>query len=688
MGRSAQNAGPPWSDLSRHQWQLLWQGETLWKQYGEHIWDAGHKTVVLFRGASKTPLHPTLRMAGDGIQTHHARVPKVKRVPASARDIIQDYLNMVDWRHIQTECPQGGTEDWYTSPSFIQWQEQQTTKDVPAPEVGELVRSLIYEPPGQSLTEGLEEIKGLLKEGTPISWLRETLEEELWEEEQFQQGHTPPPPGLQGVWDQLSPLLQGQHQPASGRTIRDWRLSLTPRGERCSCLCLLMATCLGCGAPRCGMRTCDAFCRPCGTCQTAPKVVPEPIQRGTKRKKNMIMQPVSLNLHAVGLHFVEYITGIEEIPVVDPELSEEEEQPLTDIRFRVAVRGWDNTTHRSRAHTLLSKTDKQMVTALRNDRDIILIPRNWWPDKTGSLEPEDRGWWYTVTEPVKFRVCEVCTDRRGDDLDKETRAMHSKECKGCADMLQEPTKRSKKRTEGKGKQPATRRALRTRDQKARYTFSDDEEEVKEKTQGYLCVSADPRRSGQTEGGENFIITAEELRLILKTQCEEESQTVWMTTAQAGFPTTATEGELDNDLDRQRGKPTARCLHPAISAFITQRQQELVTQDRAPSMTESRSLELESEWGQEEHMESPVRNKDNTEDITWEPDPLPLMASHPPRVTASNTKIQLDREGALSQTCPRGEDDLGWVQLQQKSLLWQEMIEGSLVVTHEGLTTMA
>ena len=67
------------------------------------------------------------------------------------------------------------------------------------------------------------------------------------------------------------------------------------------------------------------------------------------------------------------------------------------------------------------------------------------------------------------------------------------------------------------------------------------------------------------------------------------------------------------------------------------------------MGESRALELESEWGtQEEYMESPVRNKDAAEDITWEPDPLPLMVNHPPRVTASNTKIQLDREGALSQ----------------------------------------
>ncbi len=95
---------------------------------------------------------------------------------------------------------------------------------------------------------------------------------------------------------------------------------------------------------------------------------------------------------------------------MDPELSEEEEQPLTDIRFRASVRGWNNKTHQSHAQTLLGKTDKQMVTILRNDQDILLIPRKWWPDKTGSLEPEDPGWWYTVTEPVKFRVCEVCTD--------------------------------------------------------------------------------------------------------------------------------------------------------------------------------------------------------------------------------------------------------------------------------------
>ena len=160
-------------------------------------------------------------MAGDGIQTHHARVPRVKGVPASARNIIQAYLDMVDWRHIQMGGPQGDTKDWSTSPSFIQWQGQQTAKDIPPPEARELIRSLIYEPPSPILLEGLQEVKGLLEEGTAVSWLQETLEEELWEEEQFQQGHTPPSPGLQTVWDQLNPLLQGQQRPVKGSTIRD-----------------------------------------------------------------------------------------------------------------------------------------------------------------------------------------------------------------------------------------------------------------------------------------------------------------------------------------------------------------------------------------------------------------------------------------------------------------------------------
>ena len=80
------------------------------------------------------------------------------------------------------------------------------------------------------------------------------------------------------------------------------------------------------------------------------------------------------------------------------------------------------------------------------------------------------------------------------------------------------------------------------------------------------------------------------------------------------------------------------------------------------------------------MEVLNRSTESSEDTTWEPNPLPLMVKHPPRITVSNTKIQLE-EGILSQPCPKGENDLGWIQLQQKSLLCRERIEGSSVVTH-------
>ena len=235
-----------------------------------------------------------------------------------------------------------------------------------------------------------------------------------------------------------------------------------------------------------------------------------------------------------------------------------------------------------------------MTATLERDKDIILIPRDWWKDESESLGPGDLGWWYTVNKTVKFRTCKVYTERRGKDLEEETRVTLRKECKGCPEIFQEPIKTGGKRTRGKGNKPMTKktqtqvvnqRESRHRSQKDRYNFSDEEEDLSDtddEIPGYLCVSADPRRSGSAEGGENFILTTEELRLSLQVQCQVEDQTVCLTTDQTdqtvclttdqtGFPTTATEGELDNILDRQVGKPTARCLHPVISAYILQRQ---------------------------------------------------------------------------------------------------------------------
>jgi hypothetical protein len=63
-----------------------------------------------------------------------------------------------------------------------------------------------------------------------------------------------------------------------------------------------------------------------------------------------------------------------------------------------------------------------------------------------------------------------------------------------------------------------------------------------------------------------------------------------------------------------------------------------------------------------------------------------MDNHPPRVTDSNTRISLS-EGVLTGPCPRDDSGLGWAQIQRKSLLWEEKIEGFSIITSEGLTTL-
>jgi hypothetical protein len=149
----------------------------------------------------------------------------------------------------------------------------------------------------------------------------------------------------------------------------------------------------------------------------------------------------------------------------------------------------------------------------------------------------------------------------------------------------------------------------------------------------------------------------------------------MTTAQAGFPTIPSEDEIHTTQDLQLGRPTARHLHPEISAFIGRKHDDILSQNRSPSVTELKLLEVEREWGTGDIDTDTIeefKEMETQDHILWEPNPPPLMVNHPPRITESNTKIQL-REGALDKPCPKGEDDLGWVQIQQKSLMWEEKI---------------
>ena len=97
--------------------------------------------------------------------------------------------------------------------------------------------------------------------------------------------------------------------------------------------------------------------------------------------------------------------------------------------------------------------------------------------------------------------------------------------------------------------------------------------------------------------------------------------------------------------------------------------------------------MENEWSHK-HVTgiwtSPIESSPTP--VIWNHDPPPLMTNHPPRITDSNTRITI-REGSLKEPLPTSDNGLGWVQIQQKSLRWEEHIQGSTVTTHEGLTTL-
>ena len=229
-----------------------------------------------------------------------------------------------------------------------------------------------------------------------------------------------------------------------------------------------------------------------------------------------------------------------------------------------------------------------------------------------TLEPNESGWWYKVSDPIRFRECKACAKRIGEDVQTGQKMLHIGGCPKCPVGLPKHEHSTRKKKCGKtqatkGKTMEVRRSLRLSTQalpENLYCELDEDEGMdsddQKMQQGLLCVSTDPRRVGGP-GGEPTIISLEELRALLITQQSMEDQTVWLTTAQAGFPVSADGTGFQNDTYRRLGKPIARFLHPAISNFIQKRLKECNSTGQAGK-------------------------------APWEPDPKPLMANHPPRVT--------------------------------------------------------
>jgi hypothetical protein len=366
-----------------------------------------------------------------------------------------------------------------------------------------------------------------------------------------------------------------------------------------------------------------------------------------------------------------------------------------NIQFQVRVKGWSDLQQQNRAKTLLTLSDEKMTKSLQRHRDILLIPRSWWPHLNNTLEQDEPGWWYTVSKEMGYQGCNSCRNRIGKDHQDAER------CPTCPAKVKKRRKSGSKKNQGKIQKELpeqTRNRPRRSEHRPNYTeppnerMDSDSEEASDNDSGdmqigYLCISADPRRVG-VGGGEPMILNPKELRKDLTLQQTMEDQTIWMTSTQTGFPLQRETDEVTNSTDTQMGRHTARYLHPVISTCITDWEAYLASTGTQPSPSVQATIDLENEWSQKYVMGTWVApTEPSPPTVNWHHDPPPLMANHPPRVTDSNIRITL-RENSLKEALPTSDKGLGWVQIQQKSLRWEENIQGSTVITHEGLTTRA
>ena len=133
---------------------------------------------------------------------------------------MESYLRLADWNQLLRRGEESAkTFNWTTSPEIVECRARQPTTTVPSEQTRQLITDLLHEPSETALLDELESIKKILNPKTPISWLKETLNQELWEEEIFQGGDVPLPPGLQSTWDWLSRHL-GYSRQIPAATIR------------------------------------------------------------------------------------------------------------------------------------------------------------------------------------------------------------------------------------------------------------------------------------------------------------------------------------------------------------------------------------------------------------------------------------------------------------------------------------
>jgi hypothetical protein len=150
------------------------RGQETLRKHGDSLWTTGHRTGRLPQ--FKCPKYCTPPSPCVVNTVFHRGVSK---------STIDQYLRLVFWTYIQIgKGPITEFQDWTLSPEFSQW----ISKHKPSPRISsrtkEWVRDLIILLCSSCTVIQQEKPKNIMEEqrsNAPLSWLVETLREELWQ---------------------------------------------------------------------------------------------------------------------------------------------------------------------------------------------------------------------------------------------------------------------------------------------------------------------------------------------------------------------------------------------------------------------------------------------------------------------------------------------------------------------------
>ncbi len=99
-GQEARLIVPPWSDISKEQWDLLWSGGITLEKYGETLWTVGHRVVDLYHSLSETEVPRRMILGENCRQSYTVKVTHTPHLPEVTRKLLESYLRLADWNQL------------------------------------------------------------------------------------------------------------------------------------------------------------------------------------------------------------------------------------------------------------------------------------------------------------------------------------------------------------------------------------------------------------------------------------------------------------------------------------------------------------------------------------------------------------------------------------------------------------